>query len=351
MAQAEAPQDAPAAWNDRVFQAIPLSPIWVGCSLAVGLLLLFLAIVRATGDYAVFMQGEQHWWENRDARLSVVVAVFAAFSLTARRYAGLGARRNLEQVRTNFSWPPGRFEAARGDLLDPARTRRWAVSSLLVVPFIALLVDRDPLLYTRPEYWGAGQLWTWGIGGFVCWNSAVLIYTLSIYARSFSRLGRELPQIDLFDLGTLAPFARQALQSTLPGFVFLSLLATNLADRDFVLPLATLGILSLASGTFQLLLPLRGVRDRIQREKAQELDRLNAAIRGDTSALRDSPIAGRAASAGLADLLAYREFVRSVPEWPFDARARTRFALYVALPLGSWLGGALVERMLGAVLG
>jgi len=36
---------------------------------------------------------------------------------------------------------------------------------------------------------------------------------------------------------------------------------------------------------------------------------------------------------------------------PFDAAMRARFLLYAAIPLGSWLGGALVERLLGSVLG
>jgi hypothetical protein len=59
-----------------------------------------------------------------------------------------------------------------------------------------------------------------------------------------------------------------------------------------------------------------------------------------------------AAEAGskLPGLLAYKREVASVREWPFDAPALTRFFLYVAIPLGSWVGGALVERLLGAVL-
>jgi len=40
-----------------------------------------------------------------------------------------------------------------------------------------------------------------------------------------------------------------------------------------------------------------------------------------------------------------------VREWPFDAPTLTRFFLYVAIPLGSWIGGALIERLLGTVLG
>ncbi len=36
--------------------------------------------------------------------------------------------------------------------------------------------------------------------------------------------------------------------------------------------------------------------------------------------------------------------------WPFDASTLLRFALYTSLGVGSWVGGALVERVLGAAL-
>jgi hypothetical protein len=39
-----------------------------------------------------------------------------------------------------------------------------------------------------------------------------------------------------------------------------------------------------------------------------------------------------------------------VPEWLLDTPMRARFFLYVAIPLGSWLGGALVERLLDTFL-
>ena len=62
--------------------------------------------------------------------------------------------------------------------------------------------------------------------------------------------------------------------------------------------------------------------------------------------------AAEAADAGakLPGLLAYMNQIESVREWPFDAPTLTRFFLYVAIPLGSWVGGALVERLLGAAL-
>ena len=36
----------------------------------------------------------------------------------------------------------------------------------------------------------------------------------------------------------------------------------------------------------------------------------------------------------------------SVSEWPFDAGSYGRVALYIVLGLGSWVGAALVERLL-----
>jgi hypothetical protein len=35
--------------------------------------------------------------------------------------------------------------------------------------------------------------------------------------------------------------------------------------------------------------------------------------------------------------------------WPLDVPSFARFAVYVAIGLGSWLGSALVERMLATV--
>ena len=47
-------------------------------------------------------------------------------------------------------------------------------------------------------------------------------------------------------------------------------------------------------------------------------------------------------------MLAYRAQVASVPEWLLDISTLSRFAFYVAIPLASWIGGALVERALDA---
>ena len=46
----------------------------------------------------------------------------------------------------------------------------------------------------------------------------------------------------------------------------------------------------------------------------------------------------------LDNLLKDKQKLAAVPEGPFDAPTLLRFAAYLGIPLGSWLGGAFVER-------
>ena len=49
-------------------------------------------------------------------------------------------------------------------------------------------------------------------------------------------------------------------------------------------------------------------------------------------------------------LSVYRSHVEGVREWPFDGSTFARFGLYLMIPLGSWVGGAFVERLLSSLL-
>jgi hypothetical protein len=102
--------------------------------------------------------------------------------------------------------------------------------------------------------------------------------------------------------------------------------------------LAALLVFNAVISAAALLRPMAGARDAIRRAKDAELDRTVDELRR----ARD----GAGGARPLGDLLTWRRFVESVPEWPFDAPTPGRFVLYLAIPLGSWLGGALVERAL-----
>ena len=86
----------------------------------------------------------------------------------------------------------------------------------------------------------------------------------------------------------------------------------------------------------------------IQAAKQQELSWCRDQIRRRRGSLATE---GAAPEGGLLDeLVAYHRLVKEVRSWPFDAPTLARFALYLAIPLGSWLGGAMVERLLDVLL-
>ncbi len=338
---------------DRVYDRIPFSPFWSGALVAAVFLAVLAAIAGATGDLARLLAREEIWWNDRDARVTVLVTVLFAYLPLARRAVRREARVNLGALRDSIAWGPDGFDVVERSLPRSSRAARIAAGGIcmLAVPLTALLVDRDPGLYFRSGYWGIAQVWEFAVGGLLCWMAGTLFHAITLEGRRLSVVAGSIANVDLLDTGKLAPFARQGLLSSLPGLIVLSFCALNLGDRDWLWVTGVLGPLALAWTAAVVLLPMRGVHRRVREAKRNELARVNAAIRGDVAALAGSAIAARADSVGLADLVEYRRLVESVPEWPLDPALRARFLLYLALPVGSWLGGALVERAIDGILG
>ena len=81
--------------------------------------------------------------------------------------------------------------------------------------------------------------------------------------------------------------------------------------------------------------------------KREELARLEPFLRQ----ARDDTLTFDASSQGrLGDLLAYKAQIESTPEWSFDSVTLLRFSVYLLIPVGSMVGGALVERVVELVL-
>jgi hypothetical protein len=85
----------------------------------------------------------------------------------------------------------------------------------------------------------------------------------------------------------------------------------------------------------------------IREAKREELARLEPLLRQ----ARDDTLTRATSSQGqLSDLLAYKTQIESTPEWSFDSSTLLRFSLYLLIPVGSMVGGALVERVVDLVL-
>ena len=89
-----------------------------------------------------------------------------------------------------------------------------------------------------------------------------------------------------------------------------------------------------------------GIHRTIHAVRQSELNRLN----GQISHIIARQSIATTKDARLANLIAYRGLIDGVSEWPFNLSTLLRTALIVALGVGSWLGGALMERLLNIVL-
>ena len=111
-------------------------------------------------------------------------------------------------------------------------------------------------------------------------------------------------------------------------------------------------MITLAMATGAFIVPLIGVRNNIVSVKRSELARLREEIRVEHSTLLNKKVTDdKAASPHLANLIAYYQLIDQTQEWPIDAANLMRFFVYVLIGLGSWLGGALVERLVDSTLG
>lgn len=165
------------------------------------------------------------------------------------------------------------------------------------------------------------------------------------------RIVSALPPLDLLDRSALAPFSRLGLRHAFYWAGGSSLASLLALDLERVGPLFGIIAVTLALSTRAFLRPAQAIRRRIAQTKRGELARVRTQIdRAKERALG----AGAPDDPGASDLpglLAWEARLLEVSEWPFDTGTRVRFAAVVLLAVGSWLGGAVVERVLGLVLG
>jgi hypothetical protein len=179
------------------------------------------------------------------------------------------------------------------------------------------------------------------------WISGRTSYFMS--AGIWNRPGPKTSDIDLLNLEKLYVIGRSGLEGALVWFIVIAiaglLILPDMGSAFWVVLL--LFAINIGGGFMFLLTPARKIRRLIREAKREELARLEPLLRQ----ARDNTLTGPTSSQGhLSDLLAYKTQVESTPEWPFDTSTLLRFSLYLLIPVGSMVGGALVERFVDLVL-
>ena len=334
-------------WS-ALFDAIPLPPLGVA---AAGMLLLvgaFLGLDAAEGHLASLADGRLRFWEHVEVRSALVVSLLLAGVVVTHRYESLGTPRDLLRL-----WPQLERQGACGVPPADALHRRRLAGGLgaLVIAAIVPTLYLDPSRFLHAgTYLLPSVMFDLAVGCVLGWTVFKTLYAGLEEDRRFAQLAGRLRHVDLLDLSPLHVFGRRGLRRALRWLLLVSIAALVFVDAGTALPPAVVlaGIFGFA--TLSFLQPVWGVHRRLQAAKRQELADLRRMICEERGRLRAAGWRPAEAGGRFADLLTYEARIAAARTWPLDASILARLGFYGLLPLGSWLGSALIEHGVGILL-
>ena len=343
--------EAPTAmvWELHLASLLPLTPLAMGVLLSAVLIAVFLSlhaligfpiwIVDAAGDPSL----------GNAARAQIVFALLLGYSVAAGRYLPVAIFRDLQES--------GREDPTVDVERDELQILRYPVEVVTrsryagcvgMLAGLVIHVEMNRRMFGDAAPWYPEMIWSLVVlplWGWLLARSA--FFTVNGMGRAMQNPGT-FPGIDLLDLRPHYVEGRIGLRLSLVWIVGISIGSLFLLHPQVPLSMVvSMMIAGFAIAVAVLVLPVRGVQQRIHRAKLAAL----ASLDGELRRARDAALSGEERAGGpLADLLAYRSYIESVREWPFDNSTFARFGLYLLIPVGSWIGGAFVERLVSALL-
>jgi hypothetical protein len=328
-----------------------IPPIRLGIGIAVGYLIshsvfdgLFLLVCG-------FPDTAQPAWRHDFWLSDLINAALIGYLPAATRTARRGIVRDLDALRSHLRCTNAEFTRIRDEISGPGGplSRAWSLSG---IPIGIAIVCLEPSATMSAEASLSDPAFAWGLVRVATMLGLVshLIVTDVRATRAFASLSRDLMIVDLLDVRSLAPVARRGQRSVLTWAVFSSIFSLFWLGDSAARGNVFLLVLALGLATAAYFVPLLGVRRTIRAAKHAELDRLRERIRSESKVTGAAPVPGAEQSPRLANLVTYYQLIESTREWPIDATNLVRLALYLLLGLGSWLGGAVVERVLDGLL-
>jgi hypothetical protein len=326
-------------WTLRLFARAGVSPIWVGLGISAVWFAFYLLYT------AMLVDGPDRFWPS-ELGWSLLIGMAPAVTAASLR----GSARDLEDLAPALRVSPAELEGLRSEIATVPRAQLTAVGVGTLVLTAAALFHESIMDGGRIAALGdSAMVWYLGRNAVNFWLISRAL-TIELYlARTFSRLGARLPEVDVVDRTPLAPFGHRGLRSVLLWMLYLSLFSWQYALGAARPELAVVLLIVVSIAVTAFLLPVWGAHLRLREAKAAELSRVRTRIgelrEGALTAPPENVVGGR-----LADLVSWERRIASGSEWPFSGSTLLRFGLYTAIGLGSWLGAAFVERLLESAL-
>lgn len=317
------------------------------CAVACAVAGAYLASAALFADLSVFRDESVRFGGVRLARFNAALGLVLAYVCASLWLGQRWARRDLEELRGVVEGGDAEWAAWTRRVATPraAGLLGAAVLGALAGGVVDLIGGRAS--YDTTGIWRGHVVWIWILNPVLFAFMGVLVRMTVLRARLYQELGKRA-RVRIGDVAPLAPFVRAGLRIALLWFLGTSLACLLLVDTDAPGLVLSILLATTATAVASLLAPSRGVHERLREAKRAELAWLRTEIAHCTEALRRGEAAG---ASTLPALLAWEARVAASSEWPFDASTWLRFTLLLLVPIGSWLGGALVEHVVERWLG
>lgn len=333
-----------------------ISPLWLGIGISGSLIAILFATETALGRWDALLAGGEFdalarvsSGVLRDVRIAIVLCLVIGYLPAAFLHVVRSGRRTVLVLQDALGCAREECETLAASIrLSPRGLVTTGLIGFALAFAIPYMVPPVPPTPWSPSAWTPEVAWHRILLPLIFVWQLWLVYAVVTVSVRMSRIAKKLSHIDLLDLAPLAPFTHLGLTNALLLIGLLSIWSLMMLETGFGQIMILIGGTTLVVTALVLLSPMRGVHKKIRQSKEEELGWVNGEISKQRSAFQNSDASRR--GGGMADLVAYRSLVESVPEWPFTTSTYTRLILYALIPVASWSVGIVAEGIVGRAL-
>jgi len=364
---AEIPEKFLFYWDQKLVRLLGGHPWRAGVIVAVVSFLSFIALAQGFGIYEIIYSGAipeitQTFGLDPYTWAALVTSILTGFGISSSSVALVQDLRDLREIAKVIGRGPGEMIDDWAGYLRARMARGRILSIVFLVIGFAIVLNNIPgasdvFNLNEPELypWFQQVPAAWFLV-FVPLNFAIIgkgVYYTIVEDRFHRETRNTSLKIDLFYPEQLAPFTRMALRRSLLWIVgssiCLLLFLNEAVNPTGLLPFVFV-IMIVAS--LALVAPLIGIHRKISAAKKEELRTVRQSIarhRDDVLHGSNPTITSNAAQR-LTGLVAYEGRLEKTSEWPLDLPTLGTFSFYLAIPVISWVGGALMERAIDILI-
>ena len=275
-----------------------------------------------------------------DFRMAIIHLLLASYTPSAYVYLLLATQKTVRDLEPVIKSTP-----ELKTTIDRAGKHLWwaLVLAGLAGYLMVIHITNVTTLGSDPWSWQQTNFdarWMRVLGPFFAWWMGCILYVLVVESTRLSQLSDSIHALDLLDLEPYQPLIRQGLTNALLLMGIVSILSLFMLEPGFLILMSLVCSVFILFAWIGLMLPLRGIRRKINSAKDEELNWCRQALR----TARDQLKSRSGDQQSIAEMVAYKTMIESIRNWPFDNPSLARFALYLLIPIASMIGGALVER-------